>query len=90
MNRDKTLWILAVAFYGFGDTVTTLINLRSGCVELNPLINEYSIIPLKTFIVLTVFLIYRRIRQTALIILLLMVGLIGVLNNVFVRILFGL
>ena len=87
MRGDTLLWVLAVALYGVGDTVTTLINLHDGYVELNPLVNEYSIIPLKIFIILTLFLIYRGMRSTVLPAILVVLGSICVLNNVLVNLL---
>ncbi len=65
MRSNSVLWILAVAFYGVGDTYTTLENLRMGYMELNPLINLHSIIFLKIFIIFILFLIYKETKSLA-------------------------
>ena len=62
MQRSEALlWTIAFATYGVGDTLTTYINLAYGASELNPLINYYTIIPLKIFIFLTLYLLSRNI-----------------------------
>ena len=81
MRLDKTLWALALAFYGVGDTVTTVLNLEAGLRELNPFVNIYSILFLKIFIFLTAFWIYRRYESLLVPLLLTVLGAYGTLNN---------
>ncbi len=65
MQSSRVLWILAVTFYGVGDTYTTVENIREGYMELNPLIDLHTIIFLKIFIIFILFLIYRKTKSLA-------------------------
>ena len=75
---EVLLWVCAFATYGVGDTLTTYINLAYGASELNPLINYYTIIPLKIFIFLTLYLLFRSIIAP---LILIIVGFAGILWN---------
>ena len=85
-------WILAILFYGIGDTVTTIMNLRSGCVELNPIVNfvigggELAIIPLKVLIISCCYYLYRETKSRMIPVMLLTLGLICVVINVLVHV----
>ena len=83
MQRGSILWIFAVAFYGFGDTITTVINLFKGYRELNPIVNFYSIIFLKFLIIFILFLIYKKLRSLLIPILLIIFGLMGTITNIY-------
>jgi len=81
LQRDNILWILAIALYGFGDTITTLISLSKGYRELNPIVNLQSIIFLKILIIFILFLIYRKLKSVLIPVLLVIFGLIGTVTN---------
>ena len=85
MRSDKILWTLAFAFYGVGDTVTTLFNLGAGMRELNPLINVYSILFLKIFVFAVAVFLYRKYRERLVPIVLTLVGAYGVFSNTFLN-----
>jgi len=78
VRSEVLLWACAFATYGVGDTLTTCINLAYGASELNPLINYYTIIPLKIFIFLTLYLLSRNIIAP---LMLIIVGIAGTLWN---------
>jgi len=73
---------LALAFYGVGDTVTTVLNLKAGLRELNPFVNIYSILFLKIFVFLTAFWIYRRYEERFVPVVLALIGIYGVFMNI--------
>ena len=84
MQRSEALlWTVAVATYGVGDTLTTYINLASGARELNPLLNCYTIIPIKIFIFLILYIISRSIKKELAPLMLIAVGLAGIFWNLF-------
>jgi len=83
------LWILAILFYGIGDTVTTIMNLRSGCVELNPVVNlfvagygELGIILPKISIIAFCYYLYRDTKSQIIPIALFVIGLLCIAINV--------
>lgn len=82
-NRILTLWGAAIATYGFGDTATTYLNLLTGFRELNPLINLYTLIPLKILILIFLIIIAGRVENKAMVpIVLIILGLVGMARNV--------
>lgn len=81
------LWIFAVATYGVGDTATTYISLGHGSGELNPLINQYTIIPLKILIFIFLLMLSKKIpEKTFTPLLLTLLGVIGILRNIYILI----
>jgi hypothetical protein len=81
-RSDAFLWLIAALIYGVGDTLTTYTNLAAGMRELNPLINWYTIIPLKILIFLTLYLISHKLPEKKLApLILIAVGIIGILYN---------
>jgi len=81
LRSSRILWILALAFYGVGDTYTTMENLKKGYMELNPLINMHSIIFLKIFIIFILFFIYRKTKSLVIPASLAVIGLMGIVVN---------
>lgn len=76
------MWVLAIAFYGIGDTVTTYLNLFTGFRELNPLINLYTLIPLKILILVFLIIIAGRVRDRAMVpVVLIILGMMGMARN---------
>ncbi|MFP3947062.1 MAG: hypothetical protein ACOC5L_03985 [Halobacteriota archaeon] len=76
-------WALAIAFYGIGDTVTTYVNLFSGFRELNPLINLYTLIPLKILVLIFLVIVSEKIRERTLVpSVLIILGLVGIARNI--------
>ncbi|MCW7080523.1 MAG: hypothetical protein OCU16_05455 [Candidatus Methanospirare jalkutatii] len=78
---EVLLWACAFATYGVGDTLTTYINLAYGASELNPLINYYTIIPLKIFIFFIFLTLYLLSRNIIAPLMLTIVGFAGTLWN---------
>lgn len=86
------LWILAVLFYGIGDTATTLINIFRGATELNPILNylftnygEMGLISFKILIISCCYYVYRMSKSQSIPTVLFILGLIGVVINVWVN-----
>lgn len=84
MQVDRFLWIIAVGIYGVGDTLTTFLNLFLGLRELNPLINQYTLIPVKLMVLFLFFSLSKGSSKSRRIVLngaLILIGLFGVTNN---------
>jgi len=87
LQADKTLWILAIGTYGVGDTLTTLLNLWMGFKEMNPLINQYTLIPIKVFILFLLFLASKdanRNKKAIVASILIIMGVFGTINNLLI------
>ncbi|MFO7967770.1 MAG: hypothetical protein R6U44_09255 [Archaeoglobaceae archaeon] len=83
-QKISGLWVLAIAFYGIGDTATTYLNLLTGFQELNPLINLYTLIPLKILIFIFLIIISGKVRDHATVpLILIILGLVGITRNLF-------
>lgn len=81
-HSNLALWGAAVATYGLGDTASTYLNLFTGFKELNPLINLYTLIPLKILIFIFLIIISGRVRDQAMVpLVLITLGLVGIARN---------
>ena len=78
---DAVLWFGAVALYFFGDVFTTLRNLEAGMVELNPLSTNF--LAVKLFVLFLGVSIYLRWKLRAIPAILLVLGGLAVLHNVY-------
>ncbi len=81
MRLSRVLWALAVGLYGFGDTITTMVNLREGMIDLNPLINARTVVLLKVSVFCVAYILYAKFREDVIPVTLALVGLYGVVNN---------
>lgn len=69
-DRDRLLWIAAIALYGVGDTATTFWGLSAGGIAeggpiAGPLIEvygRYSLLAIKAIVFPTFYLLWRLLR----------------------------
>ena len=78
---DAVLWSGAIALYFFGDILTTFRNLKAGMVELNPLSTNFLVV--KLFVLFLGAGIYLKWKFRAIPAILLVLGGLTVLHNVY-------